>query len=109
VPYVVKNVSSANFLSEFTTLDVLLAAGVQNGVSVVQWNVNGSVIDVDWEDPTLSYVESGNTTYPEDLNLIQLPTANTVSATPFATKMTVHMLTAGISCTSGSSRQLQDR
>ena len=79
VPYVVKNVSSANFLSEYTTLDVLLALGVQNGVNVVQWNVNGSMINVDWEDPTLSYVASGNTTYPDNLNLIQLPTANTVN------------------------------
>lgn len=79
VPYVVKNVSSTNFLSEFETLDVLLDIGVQNGVGVAQWNVNGSMINIDWQDPTLSYVASGNTTYPDDLNLIQLPTANTVS------------------------------
>jgi hypothetical protein len=79
VPYVVKDVPSANFLTEFETLDVLLDIGNQNGVSVVQWNVNGSMINVDWQDPTLSYVAAGNTTYPADLNLIQLPEANTVS------------------------------
>jgi hypothetical protein len=75
----VKNVPRANFLSEFETLDVLLDIGVQNGVSVAQWNVNSSMINVDWMDPTLAYVASDNTTYPDDLNLIQLPTANTVS------------------------------
>lgn len=77
IPYVVKNVDSTNFLSEYETLDVLLDFGIaSNGQSVAQWNVNGSVIDVDWEDPTLKYVEDGNTTFATDLNLIQLPEAN---------------------------------
>jgi hypothetical protein len=106
VPYVVKNVSSANFLSEFETLDVLLDIGVQNGVSMVQWNVNGSMINVDWEDPTLSYVASGNTTYPDDLNLIQLPTANTVSDTLLLFENSFVKLILGESYTSGLFKQL---
>jgi FtsP/CotA-like multicopper oxidase with cupredoxin domain len=79
IPYVVKNVDSTNFLTEYEELDVLLDIGTaSNGQSVAQWNVNGSVIDVDWEDPTLKYVEDGNTTFATDLNLIQLPEANKV-------------------------------
>jgi hypothetical protein len=78
-PYVVKNVDSTNFLSENEELDILLGVGVQsNGALVTQWNVNGSLINVDWEYPTLSYVEQGNTSYPADLNLITLPEANKV-------------------------------
>ena len=79
-PYVVKNVPSANFISQATELDVLLTVGANsNGRNVAQWNVNGSMINVDWDVPTLAYVQSGNTSYPTSLNLIELPTANTVS------------------------------
>ncbi|EMC93672.1 carbohydrate-binding module family 20 protein [Baudoinia panamericana UAMH 10762] len=39
----------------------------------VYWKVNGSAFNVDWAQPTLQYVQTGNTNYPSDLNLIQLP------------------------------------
>lgn len=82
-PYVVKNVTSTNFLAESQELDVLLDVGVSSsGALITVWNVNSSAINVDWTDPTLSYVAAGNTSYPTDLNLIQLPTANTVSFKP---------------------------
>lgn len=77
VPYVVKNVSSVNFLSAYTTLDV--DSAFPTGGNLFQWSINDSAINVDWEFPTLSYVANGNTSYPEDLNILQLPTANTAS------------------------------
>ncbi|KAF4631995.1 hypothetical protein G7Y89_g6136 [Cudoniella acicularis] len=79
IPYVVKNVPSANFQSQFETLDLVFNFGpsvASNEENVLRWNINGSMIDVDWEVPTLKYVQDGNSTYPTDLNLIQLPQAN---------------------------------
>jgi hypothetical protein len=37
-------------------------------------------MDVTWGNPTLQYVLSGNTSYPPSMNVIELPIANTVSA-----------------------------
>jgi hypothetical protein len=37
-------------------------------------------MDVNWGNPTLQYVLSGNTSYPQSMNVIELPIANTVSA-----------------------------
>jgi hypothetical protein len=79
-PYVVKNVPSTDFVTQAQELDVLLTIGTgSNGQAITQWNINSSVINVDWEYPTLSYVKAGNTSYPTGLNLIQLPEADTVS------------------------------
>ncbi|KAH6682996.1 laccase [Halenospora varia] len=78
-PYVVKNVPSTNFATQYEALDILFDLGpsaASNGQNVVRWNVNGSMIDIDWEKPTLQYVESGNSSYPTELNLITLPKAN---------------------------------
>ncbi|KAI1322596.1 laccase [Xylariaceae sp. FL0255] len=36
----------------------------------VLWYVNSSSIDVDWEYPVVSYVMSGNTSYPTDENIV---------------------------------------
>jgi hypothetical protein len=79
IPFVKKNVPSSTFLSNAKELDVNFAVGVTAEGPVVQWNVNGSVIDVDWEKPTLQYVIDGNTSYPSSLNLIDVPQANTVN------------------------------
>ncbi|KAF2726351.1 multicopper oxidase [Polychaeton citri CBS 116435] len=45
-----------------------------DGSISVFWNVNGSALDVAWDQPTLKYVKDGNTNYPSTANLIQLPT-----------------------------------
>jgi len=81
IPYVVKNVPSASFLQDYTELDLSIDLPTVAGNKVF-WTINSSAIDVDWENPTLSYVKSGNTSYPPNLNLIQLPTAETVSLKP---------------------------
>jgi FtsP/CotA-like multicopper oxidase with cupredoxin domain len=79
VPYVVKNVPSDSFISQVGELDIGFDTTINsNNQSVVQWNVNASVINVDWEKPTLSYVLEGNTSYPASLNLIELDGVNQV-------------------------------
>lgn len=47
--------------------------------SLIQWNLNLTALTVDWEKPTLQYVIDGNTSYPRNLNLIEIPAANSVS------------------------------
>lgn len=83
-PYVVKDVPSGQFSSQVSALNIGLTLPTSsnittNGQNVVQWTVNGSMLKVDWDTPTLKYVLDGNTSYPTDLNLIQLPNANAVS------------------------------
>lgn len=81
VPYVQKNVPSNQFIPQAEALDVVFTRALaSNGQNVVQWMVNGSIIDVDWEKPTLQYVIDGNTSYPTDLNLIDISQANVVSS-----------------------------
>lgn len=80
VPYVKLNVPSDEIIPQSSVLDVSLAITHEsNGQTLVQWNLNDTAIDVDWGNPTLQYVLNGNTSYPRSLNIIELPTANTVS------------------------------
>ena len=72
-------VSSTNFNSQVGDLEINIDQEqvATNGQNIVVWGVNLTAIDVDWEMPTLEYVATGNTSYPQDLNLIELPTADT--------------------------------
>lgn len=80
VPYVKKDVPTDQFVPQAQVLDVNLQLGITtNGQNIVQWNVNGSIINVDWEKPTLQYVKDGNTSYTSNMNLISLPLKNQVS------------------------------
>ncbi|EFX03359.1 laccase [Grosmannia clavigera kw1407] len=48
-----------------------------NGVARVFWPVNGSPINVSWNDPTLAYVRDNRTSQlPTDENVISVPKAN---------------------------------
>ncbi len=52
----------------------------RNGVARVFWPVNNSPMNVSWGMPTLEYVQAGTVgSMPADENVIQVPTANTVS------------------------------
>ena len=75
VPWVINNVPSDQFTSQAKSLQVnILIPGVNtNNQNIVTWGINSSAIDVDWETPTLSYVEKGNANYPSALNLIEIP------------------------------------
>ncbi|KAK3116658.1 laccase, multicopper oxidase, benzenediol:oxygen oxidorectuctase [Teratosphaeriaceae sp. CCFEE 6253] len=45
-----------------------------DGTLTVYWQINGSAMSVDWQKPTLEYVQTSDTSYPSVANLIQLPT-----------------------------------
>lgn len=47
--------------------------------SLVEWKLNFTSMRVSWEKPTLQYVIDGNTSYPQEINLIEIPSANQVS------------------------------
>jgi FtsP/CotA-like multicopper oxidase with cupredoxin domain len=76
VPYVAKDVPEDQFV--YPEAEELTIGGPSIVDGLFIWNVNGSGIDVNWEMPTLQYVYEGNTSYPSDLNLYQLPKANAV-------------------------------
>ena len=80
VPYVAKNVPENQFV--YPEAEELTIGGPSIVDGLFVWNVNNSAIDVDWEKPTLQYVLEGNTSYPADLNLYQLPKPNVVCSHP---------------------------
>lgn len=45
------------------------AVVVPDTSAIVVWALNAS-IDVSWQNPTLSYIMNGNTSYPSNLNLV---------------------------------------
>jgi len=67
-----------NVVGAFTELTVdQLQQTASDGSLTVYWQVNGSSLRVDWSTPTLEYVKTGNTQYPANANLIQLPNEGT--------------------------------
>ncbi|KAF2642709.1 hypothetical protein P280DRAFT_396548 [Massarina eburnea CBS 473.64] len=76
VPWVSNTVNSTAFLNQVGNLEVDISVpGLDgNGQNIVIWGVNLSAIDVNWDKPTTQYVKDGNTSYPTNLNLIELPT-----------------------------------
>lgn len=75
-PYFTNTVPSSTFNIQAATLPVSVGDStvVTNEQNLVVWGVNFTAIDVDWEKPTLTYVQQGNTSYPRTENLIELPT-----------------------------------
>ncbi|KAK4449560.1 laccase-2 [Podospora aff. communis PSN243] len=72
VPIVTRTVPRNQFTGGANeTLVVTLS--VDAAASKVFWKVNDSAIDVDWEKPTLEFVEQGNTSYPAPANVITIP------------------------------------
>ncbi|MCJ1362124.1 hypothetical protein MMC16_001226 [Acarospora aff. strigata] len=62
------------FSAQAQTLEVdveLPGLGKNNG-DIIVWAVNMTAMNVDWEFPVLSYVYKGNTSYPDDENLISI-------------------------------------
>ncbi|KAK4554600.1 laccase, multicopper oxidase, benzenediol:oxygen oxidorectuctase [Recurvomyces mirabilis] len=60
--------------TELTTSQ--LQQNENDGSITVYWQINGSALSIDWDKPTLEYVRTGNSGFPSDSNLIQLPNAN---------------------------------
>ncbi|KAG4440397.1 hypothetical protein IFR05_004137 [Cadophora sp. M221] len=59
-----------------STNDLPVTFDVVGDATSVKWKVNNSAIKVDWSKPTLQYVLEGNSSYPPEENIIQLPNAN---------------------------------
>ena len=79
IPYVPFTVPVQTTIPVSNDLQVGLNLVVdQSGQNVVQWTMNLSM-KVDWEDPTLQYVLNGQTNYLTQLNVINLPNADTWS------------------------------
>jgi len=83
-PWVVNTVPNSDFVNQAKNLNIDL--GIENvttnGQNIVFWGVNLTAMKVDWDRPTLSYVQSKNTSYPTAYNLLELPVANMVSFWP---------------------------
>jgi len=75
-PWVPNNVGSeAAFKQQATALEVNieLPGTTSNNQNVVVWGINMTAIQAQWDNPTLSYVMTGNTSYPVTANLIEIP------------------------------------
>ena len=80
VPWWPTTVPHEDFYSQAQALDVdveLPGLGTNNQ-NLVVWGVNLTAIDIDWDMPVLSYVYSGNKSYPSVENVISIPKRETV-------------------------------
>lgn len=79
VPWVKNTVDQTAFMNQVQNLNIDLTRTVSsNGENIVLWSVNMTAMDINWSQPTLSYVAEKNTSYPTTYNLLELPTANIV-------------------------------
>lgn len=79
-PWVPNNASNqADFISQANSMQVNLAVpGLStNNYNVVVWGIDATAMDIQWEDPTVSYVMSGNTSYPTSAQVITIPNEGT--------------------------------
>ncbi|OCK85973.1 multicopper oxidase [Lepidopterella palustris CBS 459.81] len=75
VPYVAIDVPSAPLLSTLKEISLDLSGkDAQN--NLVRWLINGSAMEVNWEKPILQYALDGDTNYPPNSNIFEMPTAN---------------------------------
>ncbi|KAK5129687.1 hypothetical protein LTR08_002979 [Meristemomyces frigidus] len=74
VPYWDSYVPQGQAGVEFTELSTAQLQQQENDGSItLYWLVNGSALSANWETPTLEYVRTGNTSYPDTANVIVLP------------------------------------
>jgi len=71
VPIVPRKAPLELFTPEQNNLQVALE--VDTRISRVFWTINSSAIDIDWEKPTLQYLQGGNSSFPRDANIIKVP------------------------------------
>lgn len=75
VPIVERFAEKDDFVGHQQELAVNLTQTLSSRGKIFQWTVNGSTADVQWEKPTLQYVQEKNTTYPAGANIISLDQA----------------------------------
>jgi FtsP/CotA-like multicopper oxidase with cupredoxin domain len=100
-PVVTRTAPIASFTPTSNNLDVTFV--VNDAISQVNWEVNGSAIDVQWDKPTLEYVLEGNTSYPRSENVVSVPNSNAVGPSRYLCKQGLTVQCSGVS---GSSKTM---
>lgn len=73
-PYWKQPVPTGSFANKPMNVNFTRAKLYENGDTLTVWAINTSSINVAWENPTISYLMDGNTSYPNKLNVV--PTVN---------------------------------
>jgi len=71
VPYAPNTVPQAEFRNAISHLTMDFNVSTVNG-PLIQWLINGSDIRVDWSKPTLEYVQDGNYTFENKMNVFEI-------------------------------------
>ncbi|KAK2002094.1 multicopper oxidase [Colletotrichum falcatum] len=72
------NVDSTAFQkTQDDTLDITVDTSRTTNQQRVYWKVNGQNMDVDWDEPTLSYLAKNDSDYPAQFNVFEVPDSNT--------------------------------
>ncbi|KAF9635593.1 putative laccase-1 precursor protein [Lasiodiplodia theobromae] len=74
-PTVANTVPSNRFADAVQGLEMSVNITQQNG-PLIHWYINGSAMAIDWSYPTMQYVLDGNTSWPEEMNLVELDEAD---------------------------------
>ncbi|EME45697.1 hypothetical protein DOTSEDRAFT_129162 [Dothistroma septosporum NZE10] len=71
LPFWTQAVPQGAFNSGAKTLDIGLTGAqvVPGGKTITVWALNGTSLDIDWRNPTLSYIFSGNTSYTQSMGV----------------------------------------
>lgn len=70
-PTVANTVPSNRFADAVQGLEMSVNITQQNG-PLIHWYINGSAMAIDWSYPTMQYVLDGNTSWPDEINLVEL-------------------------------------
>ncbi|EFQ33805.1 multicopper oxidase [Colletotrichum graminicola] len=71
------NVDSTAFSkTQDNSLDVTVDTSRTTNQQRVYWKVNGQDMDVDWDEPTLSYLAKNDSDYPAQFNVFEVPNEN---------------------------------
>ncbi|KAJ0333008.1 hypothetical protein COL5a_001738 [Colletotrichum fioriniae] len=87
------DVNSTSFAkTQDDTLDITVDTSRTTGTQQVFWKVNGQNMDINWDQPTLSYLAKNSTDYPDNYNVFEVPADNAVSS-PVPLDTEKHQLT----------------
>ncbi|CAD0081465.1 unnamed protein product [Aureobasidium vineae] len=78
VPYWTQAVDQSQYAAQVQTLSTGVAPGLTtNGKNFALWHLDTTAMMVNWDRPTLQYVQEGNTSYPDPYAVIEIPTEGT--------------------------------
>lgn len=77
------DVNSTSFQkTQDNSLDVTVDTSRTTGQQRVYWKVNGQDMNIDWDEPTLSYLAKNESDYPKQYNVFEVPDNNDVRSSP---------------------------